>query len=134
MQSPLENDIAQRLQQENAVLRAELQALRSTTQFQASQSISRASHEQTFDFLKLPRELRNQVYELCVVVGEVRIDLLARLYTADMRCQQPKDAAAVISLLAINKQIRHEALELYLSKNHFVLNTADPGSSAGFDQ
>lgn len=78
MQSPLENDIAQRLRQENAALRAELQALRSTTQFQASQSISRASHEQTFDFLKLPRELRNQIYELRVVVGEVRIDLLEK--------------------------------------------------------
>jgi hypothetical protein len=61
MQPHLENDIVQRLQEENAALKVELQALRSTTQLQAPLSIAHASHEQTFDFLKLPRELRNSM-------------------------------------------------------------------------
>jgi hypothetical protein len=122
MQLLPEHDIVQRLQRENAALRAELQALRSNTQLQSShQSTVCASHEQTFDFVKLPRELRNLVEELCVVVGNIYIALPAKFYREDMRCQRPRDAAATTSLFAVNKQIRHEALELYLSKNHFIL-------------
>jgi hypothetical protein len=57
----------------------------------------------------------------------------AQIHPEDMRCQQPRDATAIISLFAANKQIRHEALELYLSKNHFILTVADPLSRAGLD-
>ena len=122
-----ENKSFQELQQENAVLRAELQALRSTTQLQAPHFISRAGHEQAFDFLKLPRELRNLVYEFCVVVDEVRIGGAFADYRTpytDMRYYHPKSARTELSLVAVNKQIRLEALPVYLSKNHFVVPEA----------
>lgn len=133
-QASPENNVVQRLQHENATLRAELEALRSITQTAASHSTVRAIHTQSFDFMKLPRELRNLVYELCVVVGNIYIAMPAKYYRADMRCQQPRDAAAATSLFAVSKQIRHEALELYLSRNHFILTTADTESSTGFDE
>lgn len=133
MQPHLENDIVQRLQEENAASKVELQALRSTTQLQAPLSIAHASHEQTFDFLKLPRELRSQVYELCVVVGKVHIARPIRLFPADMRYQSPRDAAALVSLFAVNKLIRLESLELYLSKNQFIIMVAEQGLSANVD-
>lgn len=122
-----ENKTFQKLQQENAALRAELQALRSTIQLQAPHSISRAGHEQAFDFLKLPRELRNLIYEFCVVVDEVRIGGAFADYRTpytDMRYYHPKSARTELSLVAVNKQIRLEALEVYLSKNHFVVPEA----------
>jgi len=127
VQSVSENDIVQRLRQENAALRAELQALRSLTQLQISSSTTRAGHEQTFDFMKLPRELRNLVYELCVVVGNIYIAMPTKFSREDMRCQQPRDAPATTSLFAVNKQVRHEALELYLARNHFIITAfAEP--------
>lgn len=119
-----ENKTMQELQQEIAVLRAELQALRSTTQLRAPHSISRAGNEQAFDFLKLPRELRNQIYEFCVVVGEVRVGDYKWLQRPDMRYNHPKGAKAEVSLFTVNKQIRLEALEGFLSKNHLVLPNA----------
>jgi hypothetical protein len=137
VQSTPENDVVQRLQQEVAALRAEIQTLRSTAQLQASQPTTQAGHEQTFDFMRLPRELRNLVYEFCVVVGEVRIgnhDNWAQY--PDMRYIHREGAKAETSLFAVNKQIRVEALELYLSKNHFVVpSTAmwtSDGSCAGY--
>lgn len=119
-----ENKTLQELQQEIAALRAELQALRSTTQLRAPHSISCAGHEQAFDFLKLPRELRNQVYEFCVVVGEVRVGDHEWLQRPDIRYNHPKGAKAEVSLFTVNKQIRLEALEVFLSKNHLVLPNA----------
>lgn len=124
-----ENKTLQELQQEIAALGAELQALRSTTKLQAPHSISRAGHEQAFEFLKLPRELRNHVYELCVVVDEVRIGDADWAQYPDMRYYYLKRARAEFSLLAVNKQIRLGALEVYLSKNHFVVPNASMWSS-----
>jgi hypothetical protein len=134
MQPPFEQDTAQRLQQEIATLRAELQALRSTTQHQTYQPTACVGNEQAFDLLKLPRELRNLVYEICVVVGNVYIAMPAKFDREDMHCQQPRDAAATTSLLAVNKQIRHEVLELYLSQNHFIITAfANPAFSTPLD-
>jgi hypothetical protein len=133
MQPSPEHDIVQRLQQENVALRAELQALRSTTQLQLSHATAHAGHEQTFDFMKLPRELRNLVYEVCVVVGNVQIGKPARFCMDDMRCHQRRDAAAATSLFAVSKRIRHEALELYLSRNHFITTAADMETSYGYN-
>ena len=135
VQTPPENDIVQRLQQENAALRAELQALRSTAQLKASHSAPQ--HEHIFDFMKLPRELRNLIYEFCVVVGEVHIgDHHHWAQHPDMRYQRPKSAKAEVSLFTVNKQVRSEALEVYLLKNHFVVPSAamwtSDGSSAGY--
>lgn len=119
-----EHDIVQRLQQENAALRAELQALRSITLTAASHSTTHADHEHSFDFVKLPRELRNEVYELCVVVGEVRIGDDDWAQWPDMRYKGPKSAKAEVALFTTNKQIRLEALEVYISKNHFIVPNA----------
>jgi hypothetical protein len=124
-----ENDIVQQLQQENAALRAELQALRSTAQTAASRPTTRADHEQTFDFLNLPRELRNKVYEFCVVVGEVRIGDAEWDQHPDMRYKHPKSAKVEFPLVTVNKQVRLEVLEVYLSKNHFVAPNAIMWSS-----
>jgi hypothetical protein len=131
MQSPLDNNIVQRLRQENMALRAELRALHSVTQLQTSQSTAHAGHEQTFDFMKLPREIRNLVYELCLVVGEVRIGNTDWAQRPDMRCKVPKSAKAEVSLFTVSRQIRRETLEVYLSKNDFVIPNAVMWSSRG---
>ena len=127
-----ENKTLQELQQEIAALRAELQALRSTTKLQAPHSISRAGHEQAFEFLKLSREIRNHIYEFCVVVGEVRVGDHKWLQRADMRYKHPKGARAEVSLFTVNKQIRLEALKIFLSKNHLVLPNDAMSSPNGF--
>jgi hypothetical protein len=119
--SPPNTGTVQRLQDEIAALRVELQALRSNTQLQASQR--EPNYGKAFDLLGLPRELRNVVYELCVVVGEVRIikPYQEMLKARDMRFLRPRDVRAEVSLFGVNRQIRREALELYLSKNDFIL-------------
>jgi hypothetical protein len=107
---PLEHDTVQRLREEVAAVRAELQALRSTTQPEASSSTVRTSHGQaTFRSLDLPRELRNLVYESCVVVGEVRILRPGRVQQVDMRYDIPRYPRAEVSLFVINKQVRRES-------------------------
>lgn len=129
MPPALQSQTLQQLQQEIATLKAELQALRSPTQLQPSHSTSRAGHEQAFDFLKLPRELRSLVYEFCVVVDEVRIGDADWAQYPDMRYYHLKRARAEFSLVTVSKQIRLEALEVYLSKNHFVVPNASMWSA-----
>jgi hypothetical protein len=121
--SPSNIGTIQRLQDENAALKAELQALRPTTQLQASQPESRK--EQTFDFLGLPAELRDAIYELCVSVGEIRIAYCNQTRRLDMRYNAQRDRKAEMSLFGVSKAIRCEALQLYLSKNHSVIPTTD---------
>jgi hypothetical protein len=111
----------QRLQDENAALKAELQTSRSATQLQASQPES--GKEQTFDFLGLPGELRDAIYELCVAVGEVRIAYCKQMKRLDMRYKPQRDRKAEMSLFGVSKAVRREALKLYLSRNHFVIPT-----------
>lgn len=115
-------DIVQRQQNEIAALKAELQALRLTTQLPASKPDSGTKH--IFRFLELPRELRKAIYELCVVVGEVRIVRRGTLEEFDMRYNRPRAAKAEVQLFRVNKKVRREALDLYLSKNHLVLPAA----------
>jgi hypothetical protein len=122
--SPSSIGTIQRLQDENAALKAELQALRSTTQLQTSRPKSRT--ERTFDFLGLPAELRDAIYELCLSVGEVRIAYCNQNKRLDdMRYNPERDRKAEISLFGVSKAIRCEALKLYLSQNHFVIPTTD---------
>jgi hypothetical protein len=122
--SPSSIGTIQRLQDGNAALKAELQALRSTAQLQASQAESRK--EQTFDFLGLPAELCDAIYELCVSVGEVRIACCNQTKLLDdMRYNPQRDRKAEMSLFGVSRAIRCEALRLYLSKNHFVIPTTD---------
>lgn len=85
MQPPPENDIVQRLQQEISALKAELQALRPTTHSAASHSSAHAGHERTFGFMKLPRELRNLVYEFFVLLW-ARFELVCLLGSVRMTC------------------------------------------------
>jgi len=62
---------------------------------------------------------------MCVVPGTVFIkgsDRLARFPTLDMRYQRPSGPKAESQLFCVNKQLRLEALEVFLSKNQFVVS------------
>jgi hypothetical protein len=120
----LEKTTLELLQAENASLRAELQALRADRTQPTPHSGSPV--QGTFNFLGLPRELRNAIYELCVVPGRVfikRPDHVPYLHSLDMRYpgrppKRPNPAAS--PLFRINKKLRLEALEVFLSMNQFV--------------
>jgi hypothetical protein len=92
------------------------------------QPIARTGHGQTFRFLDLPEDLRNMVYKLCVVVGEVRISRPGQAQSVDMRYGHARGARAEVSLFRVNKQVRRESLPLYLSSNHFVIPAVETSS------
>lgn len=71
-------------------------------------------------FLELPAELRNAIYELCLVKGTVyirpRIEHNHR-YNEIQPIECPE-----WSLLGVNHQVRKEAAKVLLSSNHFILS------------
>jgi hypothetical protein len=118
---PSERSTLALLQAENASLRAELQALRENRTQQAPLS------DPTCHFFRLPREIRNAIYELCVVPGKVfisRPDHIPFLRDLDMRYTKGRRGTESVAsqLFLINKEIRSEALEVFLSMNQFVLS------------
>jgi hypothetical protein len=117
------------LQAENASLRAELQALRGnrTPQSQSpSQSPqSDSSSVETSQFFRLPREIRDAIYELCVVPGIIfikRPNPFPRLHGFDMRDSQRPQTKAQCQIFLVNKKLRSEALEVFVSMNQFVIS------------
>ena len=109
------------LQAENASLRAELQALRKSKE----QQPPHPDPAGTFNLFGLPRELRDVIYEMCLVPGIVfikRRPQVARIPKSDMRYQRqlsgPKTAS---QLFLVNKKLRLEALAVFLSKNQFIV-------------
>jgi hypothetical protein len=109
------------LQAENDSLRTKLKALRKRTIHEAPHSDPPVSG--TFNFVGLPRELRDAIYELCVVPGTVfikRPDNLPHLPSLDMRYLQSRQTKAETQLFRVNKKLRLEALEVFLSMNQFV--------------
>ena len=69
---------------EIAALKAELTALRSATVTVPALQLPDNSLRY-FDFLRLPRELRDQVHQLCLVVGKVWMYRGHHLSSLDMR-------------------------------------------------
>lgn len=72
---------------------------------------------------ELPAELRNVIYELCLVVGKIHYsygDRAMQLPHFDMRVTTPTQSPEV-QLFRLCKQIYAEACKVYLSKNTFVI-------------
>jgi hypothetical protein len=117
------------LQAENESLRAELQALRENrerrTQTQTQTSHSDSSSIETCHFFRLPREIRDAIYELCVVPGIIfikRPNPFPHLLGLDMRDSQRLQTKAQCQLFLVNKKLRSEALEVFVSMNQFVIS------------
>lgn len=91
---------------------------------QHEQHRSQGDVEQYFRFLELPREIRDAIYESCLVVGRVLIKKPACIVIDDMRLDAPSSRPD-LQLLLCSKQVYHEAVEIYLSKNLFVLLPGD---------
>jgi hypothetical protein len=117
-------DAFELLQAENTSLRAELQALRETRIKQNPHS--RSPNAGTFNFFGLPREIRDAIYEMCVVPGVIfikRPDQFPHLPDLDMRnSHRRKQTKAQSQLLSVNKKLRYEALEVFVSMNQFVIS------------
>lgn len=72
-----------------------------------------------FRFLDLPAELRDIIYELCLVKGTIHLVPRPRNdHRYDLLGSPEKPEWA---LLGVNRQVRGEAASTILSKNHFVL-------------
>jgi hypothetical protein len=116
---PSEKSTLALLQAENASLKAELHALRENRTQRAPRS------DPTCHFFRLPREIRNTIYELCVVPGKVfisRPDHIPFLLDLDWRYTKGRRGAESFAsqLFLVNTEIRLEALEVFLSMNQFV--------------
>jgi hypothetical protein len=109
------------LQAENASLRAELQALRESLNQQQPPHSDTAG---TFNLFGLPREIRDAIYELCIVPGIVFIKRpgVARVPRSDMRYQRkPSGPKTASNLFLVSQKLRLEALGIFLSKNQFIV-------------
>ncbi|KAF7192862.1 hypothetical protein HII31_05776 [Pseudocercospora fuligena] len=74
-----------------------------------------------FPFLDLPRELRDLVFQHCLVVGNLGLGpILPRGREPHPSANKPE-----WQLLQVNKQIREEAAKVLLGENSVILNTID---------
>ena len=85
-----------------------------------SSNITSTSANHAFRLLGLARELRNTVFELCVVVEKVVINRPGGLKSYDIR-SPPGAKNAKIQLFRVSKQVNDEARELYFGKNLFIV-------------
>lgn len=69
----------------------------------------RSTRANSFPFLKLPGEIRNRVYELC---------LISRTFNGSLAPVSPSQPA----LTRINRIVRYETLELFYASNRFRLS------------
>ncbi|KAM0712211.1 hypothetical protein Q7P37_011305 [Cladosporium fusiforme] len=113
------------LRAEIAALKAEVATLRSSQALLVEPSSTTSSC--TFNFLGLPRELRNAVYDECVAVGEVRVSYPGHIKYDDMRFGTPSGSATVErQLFLVNRQVCREAVERYQIRNDFIIPTMSP--------
>lgn len=76
--------------------------------------------DKPFPFLDLPAELRNAIYELCLVKGTVYLTPRPE-YDHRYNGTEPFETPEWV-LLRISHQIRTEAAKILLGENHFVLS------------
>ncbi|PVH85565.1 hypothetical protein DL98DRAFT_48637 [Cadophora sp. DSE1049] len=81
-------------------------------------------------FLRLPREIRDQIYTLSLTAGKpIRIEPRELQY---LSLEDDRRKPATPSLLYLNKQISQEAAEILYSKNE--LSVTSPGELLRFEQ
>jgi hypothetical protein len=122
---PSENATLALLQAENAALRAELHALRDNKTQQMLHP--KPASIGICHLFRLPREIRDAIYKLCVVPGTVfisRPDHIPFLRGLDMRYTEGRRGTQAIEsqLFLVNREIRSEVLEVFLSMNQFVIS------------
>ncbi|PPJ50346.1 hypothetical protein CBER1_05914 [Cercospora berteroae] len=76
---------------------------------------NRKDKDTHFDFLGLPAELRNTIYDLLLTFGRVHPSKQPPSTTVkkSKKCNDVRSPESALSLLAVNKQIRDEAVGIY---------------------
>jgi hypothetical protein len=109
------------LKAENAFLTAKLEAFGACK----TQQPLHPDPAGTFNLFGLPREIRDAIYEMCLVPGIVSIKrrpYVACVPASDMRYErQPSGPKAASQLFLVNQKLRLEALAVFLSKNQFIV-------------
>lgn len=83
--------------------------------------------QKTFDFLSLPPEIRNTIYELLLIKDEpIYICSPLRKHAVNRELT----STSFSMLLRLNKQINAEASTIFYSKNEFVLGNGAWGSTS----
>ncbi|PVH99180.1 hypothetical protein DM02DRAFT_615225 [Periconia macrospinosa] len=87
------------------------------------------SVDSTFSFLKLPRELRDQIYSYVFAIPDDRGDRALRIERRHLKHFNPSPASIILLLhheyFLLNRQVCREALEV-LFKNHTVFLSGGP--------
>ncbi|CAO2656710.1 Nn.00g055130.m01.CDS01 [Neocucurbitaria sp. VM-36] len=87
------------------------------------------SSQSVFPFLKLPRELRDQVYNHAYNIQDDRSERALRIERRNLKYFRPSAAAILLVLhheyFLLNRQVAREALEVLL-KNHTVFLSCGP--------
>lgn len=118
-------DPEQILRREITALRAEIAALRSNQAQNPQNNSTHAAQRDTDNFFSLPPEIRNAIYDACVVIGDVRVNCPGHVRYDDMRFRALEAMGhrgrVNLSLFAVNRQMRHEALGQYQFGNRFII-------------
>ncbi|KAF1912244.1 hypothetical protein BDU57DRAFT_357827 [Ampelomyces quisqualis] len=97
--------------------------------YEVEESERRASSRAIFPFLKLPRELRDIIYNYTLAIEDDRSIRALRIERRNLKYFQPSAAAILLVLhheyFLLNRQVAREALEA-LFKNHTVFLSCGP--------
>lgn len=83
-------------------------------------SPSRNKSDKAFEFLSLPPELRDEIYKLCLIIGDFWIPRPRQLEDQDMRIktnggdgEHAPDGTVQLQLTLVSKQVRQEAMAIF---------------------
>nr|OQO25558.1 hypothetical protein B0A51_07522 [Rachicladosporium sp. CCFEE 5018] len=117
-----------KLQLENKQLKKVLKSINALSQPYVPRKVRR--HE-AFDFFDLPTELRDEILEYCVVVGDVIIRPPDAIKLEEMRSpdddyyglslQHAQTPQAETQLFCVSKGMRDQAAKIYFSRNTFII-------------